>query len=105
MVALVYQMDSADLAVNVRQDTLDNVVKIVRCTINGGFSHLNISRLGVDPCASQPCRNGATCRPVNGNSYQCICPPGYSGADCSIRKFSFCIAHRRKIIDDVYEYR
>jgi len=50
------------------------------------FYSTQSSSLGVDPCASQPCRNGATCRPINGNSYQCICPPGYSGFDCSTRK-------------------
>jgi hypothetical protein len=41
---------------------------------------------GIDPCASQPCRNGGTCRPTNGNSFQCICPQGFSGTDCSIRE-------------------
>ncbi|CAF4217835.1 unnamed protein product, partial [Rotaria magnacalcarata] len=39
----------------------------------------------VDPCANQPCQNGGTCQPTNGNSYQCICPPGYSSFDCSTR--------------------
>lgn len=43
--------------------------------------------LGLDPCANQPCRNGATCQPVNGNGYQCLCLPAYSGFDCSIRKW------------------
>ncbi len=45
--------------------------------------------LGIDPCASQPCRNGGTCQPININTFQCICPSGYSGFDCSMRKFSF----------------
>jgi hypothetical protein len=62
----------------------DNDVKIV-----SSFIHLDsatLSYAGLDPCASQPCRNGGTCRPLNANSYQCICPPGYSGYDCSTRK-------------------
>ncbi len=44
--------------------------------------------LGINPCASQPCRNGGTCQALNNNAYQCICPSGYSGSDCSTRKFS-----------------
>jgi len=43
---------------------------------------------GTDPCSSQPCQNGGTCQALNSNNFQCICPPGYSGFDCSIRKFN-----------------
>jgi len=63
----------------------DNDVKIVSLIIQLDFSTLFYS--GINPCASQPCRNGGTCQPLNTNSYQCICPSGYSGYDCSIRKF------------------
>ncbi|VDD74274.1 unnamed protein product [Mesocestoides corti] len=41
-----------------------------------------------DPCALQPCRNGASCRsvgtrmPGQPTSYTCVCPPGFSGAHC-----------------------
>ena len=55
--------------------------------------------VGIDPCASQPCRNGGTCQPVNVNTFQCICAPGYSGPDCSIRKFtpSSTVRYREKM--------
>ena len=43
--------------------------------------------LGADPCLTQPCRNGATCRPIDSSSYQCICPSGYSGYDCATGMF------------------
>ena len=36
-----------------------------------------------DPCAGNPCENGATCE-SSGISYQCICNSGYSGANCNV---------------------
>ena len=48
----------------------------------------HVLSVGNDPCASQPCRNGGTCQSLNGNTFQCICPSGYSGSDCSTRKFT-----------------
>lgn len=35
-----------------------------------------------DNCATQPCRNGATCHSTS-NGYQCHCAPGFTGTTCS----------------------
>ena len=45
--------------------------------------------LDIDECASDPCKNGATC--LDGiDRFQCQCPGGYRGRDCSIgRKIHF----------------
>lgn len=34
-------------------------------------------------CASDPCRNGATCV-VENTGYRCSCIPGFSGKDCDL---------------------
>ncbi len=87
MVANVIPMELQVSHVSVFSHLQDNDVKIVSL-----ITHLNSSTsfyAGINPCASQPCRNGGTCQSVNGNSYQCICPGGYSGFDCSTRKWLF----------------
>ena len=38
----------------------------------------------VDPCLSQPCRNGGTCNSLDGGSYSCTCPPGTTGLYCGL---------------------
>ena len=36
------------------------------------------------PCRSNPCNNGKTCRRIgNNNSYECLCPPGFNGSNCT----------------------
>ena len=42
-----------------------------------------------DPCDSNPCHSMATCN-AHGNNYNCSCPPGYSGRDCTICSMPFC---------------
>ena len=37
----------------------------------------------LDPCASNPCRNGGTCIP-EGNIFVCECPEGRRGIVCEI---------------------
>ena len=39
-----------------------------------------------DACASNPCKNGATCR-SNGFGYQCDCVVGFVGNQCETRQF------------------
>ncbi|CAL8103030.1 unnamed protein product [Calicophoron daubneyi] len=37
-----------------------------------------------DRCTTEhPCRNGGTCVASKGNSYECICPPGWQGEECT----------------------
>ena len=38
----------------------------------------------IDPCLSQPCRNGATCNSLEGGSYSCTCPLGTTGLYCGV---------------------
>lgn len=53
------------------------------CTCNLGYTG-RFCEQDVDECVvSKPCRNGATCKNING-SYQCLCALGYEGKDCSI---------------------
>ena len=42
-----------------------------------------------DPCADQPCENGATCERLRdertaGDDYRCECSPGFEGSTCSV---------------------
>lgn len=38
--------------------------------------------ISTDPCSRFPCQNGGTCVTLNGNRYQCSCPPKYTGLSC-----------------------
>ena len=39
----------------------------------------------LDPCASNPCQNGAVCNNVPAfNDYHCTCGPIYQGKNCEI---------------------
>ncbi|XP_045784357.1 basement membrane-specific heparan sulfate proteoglycan core protein-like isoform X5 [Maniola jurtina] len=61
------------------------------CTCQPGFSGVYCERRAPanprpqdDPCATQPCQNGGTCRPDRSTNlrYSCDCPLGYSGNNC-----------------------
>ncbi|XP_046963751.1 agrin-like isoform X2 [Vanessa cardui] len=47
----------------------------------------NVRECQSNPCMSMPCRNGATCRAVEGSAteYTCNCPVGFQGANCDER--------------------
>ena len=38
----------------------------------------------IDPCNSDPCRNGGTCAAANSTDFRCLCPDGYTGVDCEV---------------------
>ena len=44
--------------------------------------HIAVSSSDVDECASNPCKNEATCVDAPG-SYSCTCAPGYTDGNCS----------------------
>lgn len=39
----------------------------------------------VNDCAAQPCKNGGTCRDLEGD-FKCHCPSPYVGKQCQLRK-------------------
>ena len=47
--------------------------------------YYNIHYSDIDECASNPCKNNATCQDLH-LDYTCICLPGYTGKNCSQSK-------------------
>ncbi|XP_026732130.1 agrin-like [Trichoplusia ni] len=47
----------------------------------------NVQECQSSPCMSMPCKNGATCKSVDGSTteYTCSCPIGFQGANCDER--------------------
>ncbi|XP_063548558.1 agrin-like [Cydia strobilella] len=47
----------------------------------------NVRECQSNPCMSMPCKNGATCRSIEGSAteYTCICPMEFQGANCDER--------------------
>ncbi|XP_057337294.1 protein jagged-1b-like [Microplitis mediator] len=52
-----------------------------RCTCPDGFSGSSCEKVD-NPCASNPCLNGATCVEL-GETAECQCAPGFSGPYCA----------------------
>ena len=46
-----------------------------------------VSEIDDNDCAINPCENGGTCQD-SANGYNCTCPSGYSGKNCSDGKNS-----------------
>ncbi|CAH2050484.1 unnamed protein product, partial [Iphiclides podalirius] len=47
----------------------------------------NVRDCQSNPCMSMPCKNEATCKPLDGSAteYTCVCPVGFQGANCDER--------------------
>ncbi|XP_049692713.2 agrin isoform X2 [Helicoverpa armigera] len=47
----------------------------------------NVQECQSNPCMSMPCKNGATCKSIEGSAteYTCSCPIGFQGANCDER--------------------
>ena len=54
--------------------------------------HINYT-LDIDDCKDKPCDNGGTCKDGIG-TYKCICPTGFTGADCEKSLLKFILFHR-----------
>lgn len=52
------------------------------CECNYGYSG-NRCEIDLDLCENSPCQNGGTCED-HGRNFICLCPPGYTGVNCSI---------------------
>jgi len=100
MVVNAHRMVLAGSHASVFNHILVNVVKIVSSYKHLKYFYHHSYLSGIDPCASQPCRNGGTCQALNSNSYRCICPSGYSGYDCSTRKFFILRENENKNSDE-----
>jgi EGF-like domain len=80
-------------------DTSIAIISGDQCTINSnGITNITVNqapdsnylfgstsallRVFYNACQNNPCQNGGTCTP-NFEGYQCACPDGFSGSDCS----------------------
>uniref|UniRef100_A0A1A8KZQ3 Milk fat globule-EGF factor 8 protein n=1 Tax=Nothobranchius pienaari TaxID=704102 RepID=A0A1A8KZQ3_9TELE len=56
------------------------------CRCQSGFEGVHC-QINVNDCANQPCKNGGTCRDLDGD-YTCHCPSPYVGKQCQLRCIS-----------------
>ena len=58
---------------------------------NNEYEHVYfVLSTDIDECASQPCKNNATCTDrVNG--YNCSCAPGFNGTQCELEVGMPCV--------------
>ena len=62
--------------------TCSSLGGIFQCTCQAGYVGQRCN-IPLDPCASSPCRNGATCAVVGPDrQFRCICPAGFTGDQC-----------------------
>eukprot|EP00079_Xenopus_tropicalis_P036114 XP_017949885.1 PREDICTED: mucin-4-like [Xenopus tropicalis] len=59
------------------------VTSVLTTTKPNNITSTNVTDKDIYQCLSSPCRNGATCT-IMGNSFSCLCLPGYTGKLCQI---------------------
>ena len=47
------------------------------------FRFISFTTEAPKPCSSSPCKNGATCKELGGQKYECECKAGFGGANCA----------------------
>ena len=86
-VVLVVPSTATTINASVRQDSLASTVLYVSSL--HPFTALHPyplhDQLG-DPCADNPCLNGASCVANGIGGFTCQCPPGYTGQRCEDRE-------------------
>ena len=45
-----------------------------------------VSTTTVSPCADKPCMNGASCKDIDSETFDCTCATGWEGPTCKINK-------------------
>ncbi|EJD75084.1 cadherin domain-containing protein [Loa loa] len=55
-------------------------------------TRLNCNAIVSAPCAVSPCENEGTCIPSGQKTYNCVCPPRYTGNNCEI-DLTPCVSH------------
>ena len=53
----------------------------------GSTKNQDLSQCSADPCTTNRCTNNGQCLYESDSSYSCLCPVGFTGKDCSMRKW------------------
>lgn len=59
---------------------LDTSIADIKCNL---LKYSSSQLLAVDVCNPSPCLNGGTCVIIANNTYNCTCPPGIGGQNCT----------------------